>query len=603
MVETRSYSGGVTSAEKLSRYTPTEVLRDVTIRRLAKLKSAQEFLAALEERAGQIASETSALRKARPSSPFPVSAMHSPYKTPSAARPTHITAAVGGSRPPTSPDMLSAQVSELKAYLQSVHDSDMMGSPSLQHLTASHAVEFAVKLLNQLVEAARNTNKAAVCGVMELAAATLLMFSQRESCWELLREKGALQTCIQLLSPLYTSQVVQSATGVVGNVARDVDCRLAFRAAGGVGALVRLLRPDCDKIMQLCAITGLSLLATRDAVVQDSVRYLGGLELLCNILAEEDVHLGEVARFCLKSLRLHNPKNEADIIRLLKAAPALVKDYRRLERAEELMRPQQDKGGADRPGSAPVRGWSSRARLWHRDSDEDESSPTTETYRISSSHAVKGATSPITAKTLQFDSDLDDEASDDSSLIGTLPRPPTPSSPSAFLPFSPIPKVSPTLAYARMSERASLRNKHILRMSSAELCALLLDLGLDETACHSIRSRDLSGAAFMALREEELEMRLLLPRDMVRKVQRLHAAVSLFDRMATLPRQGHLSEVEVKLHLAASGAPPSEMSKLVQLMKTLVSNGTADDSHISFWDFVTGYNWLKQAFKIYNMTV
>lgn len=52
------------------------------------------------------------------------------------------------------------------------------------------------------------------------------------------------------------------------------DFRAALRSGGGVGALVRLLRPDCEAAVQAGAAGALSLLAARDVVVQDSVRYL-----------------------------------------------------------------------------------------------------------------------------------------------------------------------------------------------------------------------------------------------------------------------------------------------------------------------------------------
>ncbi len=52
--------------------------------------------------------------------------------------------------------------------------------------------------------------------------------------------------------------------------------RLTLRGGGGVGALVRLLRGDCEASVQAAAAGALSLLAARDIVIQDSVRYLVG---------------------------------------------------------------------------------------------------------------------------------------------------------------------------------------------------------------------------------------------------------------------------------------------------------------------------------------
>lgn len=60
----------------------------------------------------------------------------------------------------------------------------------------------------------------------------------------------------------------------LSRAADDLDIRLALRSGGGIGALVRLLRPDCEASVQAAAAGALSLLAARDIVVQDSVRYL-----------------------------------------------------------------------------------------------------------------------------------------------------------------------------------------------------------------------------------------------------------------------------------------------------------------------------------------
>ncbi len=59
---------------------------------------------------------------------------------------------------------------------------------------------------------------------------------------------------------------------------------------------VRLLRPDVEPTAQTAAAAALSLLASRDMVIQDSVRYLGGIELLVDLLASPDAYLSEVAR-------------------------------------------------------------------------------------------------------------------------------------------------------------------------------------------------------------------------------------------------------------------------------------------------------------------
>ena len=47
-------------------------------------------------------------------------------------------------------------------------------------------------------------------------------------------------------------------------------------------------------MLQTAAAAALSLLADRDIVVQDSVRYLGGIDLLVELLASQDTYLAEV---------------------------------------------------------------------------------------------------------------------------------------------------------------------------------------------------------------------------------------------------------------------------------------------------------------------
>ena len=59
---------------------------------------------------------------------------------------------------------------------------------------------------------------------------------------------------------------------------------------------MRLLRPDVEPTAQTAAAAALSLLAARDIVIQDSVRYLGGIEFLVDLMASPDSYLSEVAR-------------------------------------------------------------------------------------------------------------------------------------------------------------------------------------------------------------------------------------------------------------------------------------------------------------------
>lgn len=63
--------------------------------------------------------------------------------------------------------------------------------------------------------------------------------------------------------------------------------------------------------------------------------------------------------------------------------------------------------------------------------------------------------------------------------------------------------------------------------------------------------------------------------------------------------QGRISEIELRLYLASSGLSSADVAKVVGLFKTLVRNDRTD--FVTFWDFVTAYDWIAQAFKIYNV--
>ncbi len=72
-------------------------------------------------------------------------------------------------------------------------------------------------------------------------------------------------------------------------------------------------RSDVEPSAQTAAAAALSLLAARDLVVQDSVRYLGGLTHLIDLLASTDAFVSETARYTLLALRHGNVKNQAEV--------------------------------------------------------------------------------------------------------------------------------------------------------------------------------------------------------------------------------------------------------------------------------------------------
>jgi hypothetical protein len=89
---------------------------------------------------------------------------------------------------------------------------------------------------------------------------------------------------------------VANAASALGNLAADPDCRRELRRQGGVGALVRLLKADAPGAMQAAAAGALCLLGARDPIVSESVRYLGGIDLLVELLAAPKASLAQVAR-------------------------------------------------------------------------------------------------------------------------------------------------------------------------------------------------------------------------------------------------------------------------------------------------------------------
>jgi hypothetical protein len=77
-----------------------------------------------------------------------------------------------------------------------------------------------------------------------------------------------------------------------------------------------------------------------------------------------------------------------------------------------------------------------------------------------------------------------------------------------------------------------------------------------------------------------------LPPSLPSQVQALQSAVHLFDRIATLPYQGRISEIELRLYLAGQGASSTNVTKILKLLRTLLRTDRFD--FVTFWDFVTG---------------
>lgn len=90
-------------------------------------------------------------------------------------------------------------------------------------------------------------------------------------------------------------------------------------------------------VLQVAAAAALSLLSAHDPVIQDSIRYLGGIAHLVAMMASPDPAVVEVARCCLHSLRHQNYRNQAEIVTSIRSSPGLTKDYYRLSTAADLL--------------------------------------------------------------------------------------------------------------------------------------------------------------------------------------------------------------------------------------------------------------------------
>mmetsp|Transcript_25551 Transcript_25551/g.55657 ORF Transcript_25551/g.55657 Transcript_25551/m.55657 type:complete len:586 (-) Transcript_25551:158-1915(-) len=574
----------------------TDFLTRLTIKRLAELNKTRAKVESLEKRTGLLAEFEVERRKLDI-----LNRLSEHYATLS----------------PQLHDM-SGYVSELKQYLQGVYDADLMGDAALQSLTTEHCLSYTVRLMDLMADASKYSSKGSL-GVLELATSTLAMFSQRPSATDAIVASGAVPAMVRLLSPLYPAVAVVNVANTVGNLAGDVNVRLAFRAGGGVGALVRLLRSDVESSAQTAAAAALSLLAARDVVIQDSVRYLGGIDLLVGLLASEDSYLSEVARYCLLSLRHGNVRNQSEIISSLRASTALAKDIRKLDAAAELLRFEEEGGSgplsARRPGTAwaaagSVRGLIGEMDLRSRPHTADSySRASAQVNALRSSLAalnispVRGPAPAPSLLTRSYDSKYESPASrvsgttrdyatasvkDYNSLL-----PPTHAS------YSSQEGDDWKLGTLIEVESELLRKKHLARFSSEEVCMLLEEMGFDKLDLRGFRAARVTGADLLDLREEELAADFVLPRNKVRKVRALQQATRLFDRISTLPRQGKLSEVEVRLYLAGQGAGAADVNKVIKLLRTLVRTDRYD--FITFWDFVTSYDWVQQALKIYNV--
>ncbi|KAG1677479.1 hypothetical protein FOA52_001935 [Chlamydomonas sp. UWO 241] len=500
-------------------------------------------------------------------------------------------------------------VSELKRYLQSVYDSDLLADPALIDITSEHCIGYAVHLLDVVSDSRYEQHGS--FSVMELAASTLQMFCGRPAATPLLLSAGAVPVIVRLLSPLYPEAVVVRMANCLGALADDFEARLAVRAHGGAGALVRLLRPDVEAAVQAAAGSALSLLSARDAVIQDTVRHLGGIDCLVDLLATGDAYVSEVSRYALASLRRGNVSNQADVITLLRACPALSRDLGRLRAVSDMLRFDD---GTPAKASAEAQ----RVAKLLDDLDERAAHSVHSSYRATPrstyaaspsphAHAARPA-SPSSARSAPYpESTYNDGASLHSSTTfysGGLAPPPQPSPPRASMltaSYQSSMRGSPSLAETSLFELESelLRKKHLYRFSHEDVVLLLQEMGFEALDLRGVRVHRIDGADLLGMPESEMVLDLLLPSSKVHKLLALQAGARLFDVIATGSRQGRLAEIELRLYLASHGCGAKEVSKVLKLFCTLVRTDRFD--FVCFWDFVTSYEWVAQAFRIYQI--
>ncbi|EFJ40754.1 hypothetical protein VOLCADRAFT_108020 [Volvox carteri f. nagariensis] len=533
-----------------------DYLTRLTVRRLAELNATRARVEALEARA-VLAEEYEAERK-------------------KLALLQRLQDKYGGINPIFTMDA-AIVITELREHLQAVYDADLLADSTLRAITMLHAVAYATRTMDRFSEPGKYAAEGNA-GVLELGASTLAMFSTRAGSSAAFTESCSVPVLVKLLSPLYPPVVVVNIANAIGNLAEDLDIRLALRSGGGVGALVRLLRPDCESSVQAAAAGALSLLSARDIVVQDSVRYLGGIDLLVDLLVSADAYTAEAARYCLMSLRRGNTKNQAEVIASIRANTSVVRNVRRVD--PELLRFEEGTPRVHVTSYTPVTSYTTPTKARLR--------PTTaDSYRRPGDSSTMASALARSVSPGRYKSPL-------AAALSSTHTPSTNTRTSLEREFASASVTSPI-------DNDLLKRKHMIRYSSEELVALLQDLGFDKLDLRPVKVHHVAGVDLLDMTEDEMIVRLLLPRHKVRKLRALQRAVALYDRIATLPRQGRLSEVELRLFLANQGCSTLEVDKIIRLFRSLVHTDKLD--FVTFWDFVTAYDWIAQAFRIYNIPV
>ncbi|KAI8471008.1 MAG: hypothetical protein J3K34DRAFT_520909 [Monoraphidium minutum] len=537
----------------------------------------------------------------------------------------------------------AAAVSELKAHLEAVLRADRAGGGgALADITQQHCIAAAVRVICDAEDGALSRCKAGR-SALDLAASTLCALSQRPSAHELLLSGRAVPALTSLLSPggPHSTCAVTNAASALGNLSADAAARRAMRGQGAVGALTRLLRPDAPSALQAAAASALCLLAARDPVVQDSVRYLGGVDHLVGLLASPKDAVAEVARYCLAALQHGNARNAADILGAVRASPALARDFSRLRDAlDVLQRPAGGRGFAGGGGAREEAEWEERARLRRAIEEEAEEEDRRDRAEARAARANARAAS---AAALEADFALASagvaRAAARAASAGRA-RPDSAcaaASAAAAAASAAASAAAAAVSAAAAGERAraaaggcgvaelcgmlcersraarSPLGKHLIMFTSEEVCALLSELGWEPCDLAGIRRAGTTGAELLLLASaaatsdpacSALAARLRAPPHKARRgLRRLRDAAGLFDAIAVRAAQPRLSEVQLRLWLAGSGASPSEAERIVKLVWTLVAAGGGGGGAraVTFWEWAAGFQWVTHALEIYGI--
>eukprot|EP00879_Flechtneria_rotunda_P012199 GHRR01012740.1.p1 GENE.GHRR01012740.1~~GHRR01012740.1.p1 ORF type:complete len:515 (+),score=197.13 GHRR01012740.1:1110-2654(+) len=482
---------------------------------------------------------------------------------------------------------------------------------------------------------------AALLGVLQgsqvladLSAATLCMLSQRAPAHEPMVNAGAIPVLLHLLDPQQSIIAVDNAAKALGNLSADAACRSLMRSSGAVGALVRLLKPDCLESMQVSAAASLALLAARDSVVQDSLRYLGAIPLLVDLLASPSASVTEAARCCLSALKRNNTRNAADILASLRSSPDLAKDYWRLKGAITLLDETPSHSLAGSLTSSPLANNSMSSSLTASPAKSTRSRSAarvkatvrdllleqacTQARREAAEAAaqvasaveeevlrrrVRRAQQPLAVLHTDLDGSL---ALLKASLADSKAARKAAATLAAYSSSnSSRPSTAPSLqrpTYSRNSEAPAKSTvaKHLLSYSNNEVVALLHEAGFDTSDTRAIKRAGLSGAELLLLDEPQLFAVLGLPKHKARRLKRLQDAMRLYDTIATCVAQGRLTDLELRLWLASQGCGRPETSRVMKLLRSLVMNDP-DAPFITAWEWVVGWTWVMHALEVYGV--